>query len=296
MVSTSPGECPSDHCRSSYTAAPQEAAPRPAVLHHLTHFSAAGRREQYSPNPMAPACLTCPPQLPHQPLDEAGRAAGPREGNALIWLFLVPVTGERVGAGPRGEQQRAGPPSLPCAHPRPSSTHLECSTGPGLAPPSAPPPPGCQAIFVILLGASLGEALEPVRTCRLLPQPYRSESYMSSPPRSGAIHAARIRRSGSTKPLTCWLRPQRTHRPREAGRIHSQLGAFSPELHGSLTHSHRHPHRRSCAPEASTLLTSIHLTGECWQLTALNFTSRCSVNSCALRLPRNISEGKYCGE
>ena len=35
--------------------------------------------------------------------------------------------------------------------------------------------------------------------------------------------------------------PQRTHRPREAGRTHSKLGAFSPELHRSLTHSHRHP-------------------------------------------------------
>ena len=65
----------------------------------------------------------------------------------------LPVTGERVGAGPRGEQQRAGPPSLPHAHPRPSSTHLECSTGPGLAPRRTAPP-GCQAIFVILLGVS----------------------------------------------------------------------------------------------------------------------------------------------
>lgn len=41
--------------------------------------------------------------------------------------------------------------------------------------------------------ASLGEALEPVRMCRLLPQPYRCMSCMSSPPQSGAIHAARIR-------------------------------------------------------------------------------------------------------
>lgn len=41
--------------------------------------------------------------------------------------------------------------------------------------------------------ASLGEALEPVRTCRLLPQPYRSESCMSSPPQSRAIHDACIR-------------------------------------------------------------------------------------------------------
>ena len=55
-------ECSSDHCWSSYAAAPEEEAPRQAVLHHLTHFSAAGRREQCSPHPTAPACLTCPPR------------------------------------------------------------------------------------------------------------------------------------------------------------------------------------------------------------------------------------------
>lgn len=33
--------------------------------------------------------------------------------------------------------------------------------------------------------ASLGEALETVHTCRLLPQPYSSESCVYSPPQSG---------------------------------------------------------------------------------------------------------------